>query len=560
MQRNWFIVIVCVLLCSTPVILAQNTTPAKPLGLPVAAPPGPSTWLLGQPYGNTTGAYNFGQAWYRAGQGLHFGLDLSMPCGTELVAVADGEVLFVDDLGFGSAPHNLLIRHSDLGIVTLYGHLQMRSPLQPGQWVQKGQFVGYSGDPDLTCYSRPHLHLEVRSLDYRTWYNPVDYIDAPWHMLTSVGAFGYPLFQQDMLNPRQWMSIDDQPPVVLGGRVLNDYTNTFPPPRAQQPPVNPPLPRQPASLTEMTSFSLRPLGFAQCCHLPRWHPTDPDLLYVVDGSPGQPASIFEWSVTASAPTQVVSPAPPPLQSPDGTHLIILRDNQVFIRRLADAADWNVLTSGSIPAISTDNSRLLWEVRGQAVIPGQPAANTEFWVSDLYGQNARRVLAQRGGSAQWLDNQRLLITTPAPQGRETQLSVLDTEDGTQFMLGAWEWLRGLDVAPGGGRLLFYLTRHSDPAVNGVYTIETRPDATPQRLSWFGAWRWRDSDSLYYLPFDPTTDQQQLMWYDLRTGQQRNLTTQPFTIANGDWSVSPDGRRIVFYNALDRSMWLLEENGG
>lgn len=29
----------------------------KPFGLPFADPPGPSTWLFGQPYGNTVFAY-----------------------------------------------------------------------------------------------------------------------------------------------------------------------------------------------------------------------------------------------------------------------------------------------------------------------------------------------------------------------------------------------------------------------------------------------------------------------------------------------------------------------
>ena len=83
----------------------------KPLGSPLAELPGPSTWMFGQAYGNTTGAYNFGTQWYSAGQGLHFGLDLSMPCRTPLVAMADGDVIYVDNLAFGAGPHNLIIRH-----------------------------------------------------------------------------------------------------------------------------------------------------------------------------------------------------------------------------------------------------------------------------------------------------------------------------------------------------------------------------------------------------------------------------------------------------------------
>ena len=37
------------------------------------------------------------------------------------------------------------------------------------------------------------------------------------------------------------------------------------------------------------------------------------------------------------------------------------------------------------------------------------------------------------------------------------------------------------------------------------------------------------------------------------------TQPFTIANGDWSVSPDGREILFQEARDGNLWLLTPGG-
>src|SRR3990167_7795087 len=79
--------------------LADSPLPqaeTKPFILPFAAPPGPDTWLLGQMYGNTTGAYGNRRNFYAAGQGLHFGLDLSAPCGTEIVAIGDGVVVGAD--------------------------------------------------------------------------------------------------------------------------------------------------------------------------------------------------------------------------------------------------------------------------------------------------------------------------------------------------------------------------------------------------------------------------------------------------------------------------------
>ncbi|MBC7810420.1 MAG: M23 family metallopeptidase [Burkholderiales bacterium] len=538
---------------------ASAQTP-KPLGLPIALPPGPSTWLVGQPYGNTTGAYNFGDEWYSAGQGLHFGIDISMPCGTPLVAMADGEVMFVDNLSFGSGPHNLLIRHNDSGLIALYGHLLQRPALNPGQLVTRGQEVAQSGDPDSTCVSRPHLHLEIRSLNYNTTYNPIAYIEAPWNSLATIGSFSSASFEQDLDNPRQWMRLDDQPDVVFGGRRLNAYIAAWPPENGQQPPDNPPVAVETTPLLENSTWTARTISYEGCCVNPWWHPTNSDTLYVIDGSPGQRAAVIEWSIASSGPVNVVGQAPPPYLSPDGSHQVNVTGAVTTITRLSDNVAWDVPTSGVWPAISTDNSRLLWITRSGESVPGQPPPPVTIWVSDIDGTNGRFIVSQPGGGATWLDEARVLVTTPVTAERATTLSIVDTRDDSQTLLGTWQGLRGLSIAPGGGRLLFYRTFNDDPALDGIYTLDTQAEAQPQKLPWFGGWRWRDADSVYYLPLDATTNVQTLAYYNFATGEDRRLTDPanfPLTIANGDWSVSPDGRRIVYLNAADLTMWLLEE---
>ena len=81
----------------------------RPFGLPFAEPSGPGTWYLGQGYGNTVGAYFQRDTTYRAGQGLHFGLDLAASCGTPVVAIGDGIVREVDSGYHGAAPHNVMV-------------------------------------------------------------------------------------------------------------------------------------------------------------------------------------------------------------------------------------------------------------------------------------------------------------------------------------------------------------------------------------------------------------------------------------------------------------------
>jgi murein DD-endopeptidase MepM/ murein hydrolase activator NlpD len=208
-------------------ISAQIAEP-PPFRLPFQDPPGPHTWLLGQTYGNTTGAYRQRFTSYAAGQGLHFGVDLSARCGYEIVAIGDGVVTKVDALEHGSAPHNLMIDHPN-GYASFYGHLLERPDLVVGQTVQAGQIVAKVGDPDESCTSRPHLHLEIRNAgQYNRAFNPLTLIDAGWDNLALVGSFGRS-FERDLSNPRLWQNLYDQPETTFGGLHLNDYSSPWPP-------------------------------------------------------------------------------------------------------------------------------------------------------------------------------------------------------------------------------------------------------------------------------------------------------------------------------------------
>ena len=197
-----------------------------PFRLPFDSPAGPGTWYVVQFYGNTQSAYRWREQWYEAGQGFHFGVDFAARCGTEVVAIGDGTIAKVDAPEHGAGPHNLMIRHDD-GYAALYGHLLERPQFYRGQPVKRGQVVGLSGDPDLTCLSRPHLHLEMRDYSYGYAYNPVLLIDADWDSLALFGPRSS--FQRDLDHPRRWVSLYDQPTIDFWGPLMNDYEHTWPP-------------------------------------------------------------------------------------------------------------------------------------------------------------------------------------------------------------------------------------------------------------------------------------------------------------------------------------------
>ena len=198
----------------------------RPFIIPFAGEPGPDSWYFIQAYGNTDFAYRFRNTTYVNGQGLHFGVDIAAPCGTPILAIGDGTVYSVDSW-HGAAPHNLMINH-DNGYASFYGHLLVRSHLRKGEKVVQGQVVGQVGDPDLTCASRPHIHLEIRSIGHTRAYNPLLLIDADWERLALIG--GSPLiFEMDMDNPRKWQNMLDQPDTRFGYPLLNDFQEPWPP-------------------------------------------------------------------------------------------------------------------------------------------------------------------------------------------------------------------------------------------------------------------------------------------------------------------------------------------
>jgi murein DD-endopeptidase MepM/ murein hydrolase activator NlpD len=209
--------------------IAASGTPSqgakRPFRLPFAAAPGPGTWYVSQPYGNSAYAYAERSTLYRSGQGLHMGLDLAAPCGTPVLAIGDGFVVSVDGRG-GAPPHNLMLDHNN-GFLSFYGHLLERPAVRVGQYVARGQQVALSGDMYGTCHSAPHLHLELRDRSMQRLYNPVTLIDADWHGILLLGAA--PLtYERDLEAPRRWQAIDDQPPINLGGPLLNDYDRPWP--------------------------------------------------------------------------------------------------------------------------------------------------------------------------------------------------------------------------------------------------------------------------------------------------------------------------------------------
>ncbi len=545
---------------------AQTPIPAPdppPFSLPFTEPAGPATWLYQQHYGNTVEAFNYGDVWYEFGQGLHFGIDFEAPCGTPVHAIADGVVVAINSKFFGAGPRNIVLDHPGTGYASLYGHLSRNAALRLGDSVARGEVIGYSGDPDGSCGSRPHLHLEIRSADYHTTYNPVPLLSANWHMLSSIGPTA-PAFQQDLDAPRRWMRIEAQPEIRFGGPRLNLYAHPWPLPVELAPPPNPPPDRTLPSVPTNAPVTLTPLNRTGWNIGAWWVPGDNAAVYVVDAPPFRPGAVYRQPLDGSW-RHFERPAWPPLfTSPDGTLTVErLADGRMHITRPADGTSWDVDTQGVYPAISPDGTRLLWRTVYGEIVPGTSTPSVAFWVSNVDGTQMQRVYSSRDATAQWLDGHRILIVRRITYTPTRELYILDINapDAEPQLLGRYDFLHTLRVSPGGRWIAFFLAFQENPAANAVYVQRTETGSTPRRLDAFGAYRWRDRHALYVLSYDPAQDAHALGVAEAANGHVRWLTepgTLPIRVANDTWRVSPDGRQIVFLASQDYSLYLLRIN--
>jgi Tol biopolymer transport system component len=146
-----------------------------------------------------------------------------------------------------------------------------------------------------------------------------------------------------------------------------------------------------------------------------------------------------------------------------------------------------------------------------------------------------------------------------QSEEQVLFTLSLIDGRRLELARGKRLRGGLLSPDGSWLVYMIALDEDAQQNGVWLVGT--DGSGQRKledDLFGAYQWRDAQRLLIIPFRPQATSHEIWQLNVETGQARRLTDPehtPFKIANGDWSVSPDGRYVVFVESRDHNMWLL-----
>jgi Tol biopolymer transport system component len=240
-----------------------------------------------------------------------------------------------------------------------------------------------------------------------------------------------------------------------------------------------------------------------------------------------------------------------LYSPDGTLIAYsnpLRGTTV-IERLADGQTWEIATQGRRPRFTPDSRQLMWTVYDEDA-PRDTRVET-VWLADVDGSNARVLLrAARTDVIGWLSDDMLLISQRVPGSSDETLLTLALADGRQTELLTIPEPRGMAFSPDNRHLIYTVTFEPDVGQNGIWLLDLEDiEAGPQKLPFFGTYRWRDSERLIYIPFDPQATEHNFYEYNITSGQSRPLfpAGTKLKVANNDWQVSPDGRKIALVAA-------------
>lgn len=94
-------------------------------------------------------------------QEFHSGIDLMATLDTPVHATANGVVEFAgyNSNGYG---YSVILVHN-FGFKTVYAHMKHKNVVSAGQFIKKGDLIGYSGNTGLS--TGPHLHYEVRFIN-----------------------------------------------------------------------------------------------------------------------------------------------------------------------------------------------------------------------------------------------------------------------------------------------------------------------------------------------------------------------------------------------------------
>lgn len=307
---------------------------------------------------------------------------------------------------------------------------------------------------------------------------------------------------------------------------------------------------------------LRQLTYGGCCVQPYFSPDSRQVLFIDKPSEFEPVGIYGVNLARPNPTPVLVNTTIGFRSPNRTVVATMEGDMARFTNEQTGDTWRVDTGGNWPRFSPNGREILWTARDRE--GPYDRRQSDIWLAELDGSNARLLLSVYGGGfAGWFpDGKRVLLSgRDAPADEQVTLFVYNLETGRRTNLFSHRRLRGTDISPDGSWIAFFLSMApEEPVESGIWVISA-DGATRRKLNvpGFGAYRWWDAHTLLYIPMRASAEESMQLWaVDVAANQSRPLTDPArlrFSIANGDWDVSPNGRYVVFVNSADQNIWLI-----
>jgi Tol biopolymer transport system component len=312
--------------------------------------------------------------------------------------------------------------------------------------------------------------------------------------------------------------------------------------------------------TPMPLPTLRALTSGGCCVQPFWSPDGEQVLFLDRLSTNAPTGI--WSVDLQSDPPQLFTERLGIFSNDMKLRAFLQNRQTVVERLADGQRWLIPNGGRAVSFSPDDQMVAW-VSGN---PGPPydTARRDIWISAVDGSQPRRLLSLVGGGLNgWFPDGRLLINGRLDTEQEGQalwaLSTAPEPSGKPQMveLARDQRIRSATLSPVGNWLAYVAAFSGQPDQDGLWLVNTFT-LEKRRLDIFGAFRWRDDERLLVVPMDLSQPVHSIWQVMAESGQAEALTDPaqtPIRLSNGDWSVDPLGKYVIFVSAMDHNIWLL-----
>lgn len=289
----------------------------------------------------------------------------------------------------------------------------------------------------------------------------------------------------------------------------------------------------------------------ECCPGTVWTPDSGGLLFL-DGPPARASTgFYQVAATGGEVTRRFSSIAyfsPKLRwavRPGAGEATVLE-------RLADGKRFTLPTFGADVTWNDAETRLAYTRSDTSGNYDRRA--TRVFVADVFGAPRTVATLYGGGVSGWIDDDTLLLSgKSAPGNRDRDLFTLNIRSGAKKTLRTALGFRGISLSPDGARVL-YTVSFDSAARNGLW-LQSTGGGTPSEINDYGSYRWRDAGRFVLIPLKLDGSAHVLRQYDVKANAWKTLGDLGDQVRQGDWNISPNGRRLNFLSAKDGNVRVL-----